>query len=325
MKCEECQFFIEEFFDGELNSQKSASVAAHVSGCSECSEILEGLRFEQDVILAAASVPEPSPEFWRRVQTGIDSERQNKSRPLIRGFRSRIGAFLPRILTPAFAPAFVLLVLSIVSGVVLVKRYAGSSLPSPQAVQPVKEEDIAVAVPSPSNSPVVPVEQKGGNSELTAQPPSGVVPTKVIGKHKSRLKSLSSRILPSDPDAVAAQRQQAEVVIQPAPFGSDDPETSRHIERVQILMRSFRNSQLLDNRSELAFEKKLARDLLNQNIFLRRASELSGDLTTVEMLNSVEPLLLDIANLDQRPSKGDVNLIKNRIEKEDVVAALQVR
>jgi hypothetical protein len=82
---------------------------------------------------------------------------------------------------------------------------------------------------------------------------------------------------------------------------------------------------LLDNKSELAFEKKLARDLLNQNIFLRRASELSGDLTTVELLNSVEPLLLDIANLDQRPSKGDVNLIKNRIEKEDVVAALQIR
>jgi len=325
MKCEECQLLIEEFFDGELNSQKSASVSAHVSGCSECSEILEDLRYEQDFIFAAASVPEPSPEFWQRVQAGIDSEKLNKSKPPNRGFRARIGLFLPSILSPAFAPAFALLVLSIVSGVVLVKRYTGSSLPPSRAVQTVKNENVAVADPSPVNPPVVPGEGKDRIPDLSVRSYSGAVQAQPYPRRESRFRPLKSRILPSVPDAATFQRQQAEVVFQPASSGSDDPETSRHIERVQILMRSFRNSQLLDNKSELAFEKKLARDLLNQNIFLRRASELSGDLTTVELLNSIEPLLLDIANLDQRPSKGDVSLIKNRIKKEDVVAALQIR
>jgi len=325
MKCEECQLLIEEFFDGELDSQKSASVSAHVSGCSECSEILEDLRCEQDFIFAAASVPEPSPEFWQRVQAGIDSEKLNKSKPLIRSFRARIGLFLPSILSPAFAPAFALLVLSIVSGVVLVKRYTGSSLPPSRAVQTVKNENVAVADPSPVNPPVVLGEGKDRIPDLSVRSYSGAVQAQPYPRRESRFRPLKSRIFPSDPGAANVQRQQAEVVFQPASSGSDDPETSRHIERVQILMRSFRNSQLLDNKSELAFEKKLARDLLNQNIFLRRASELSGDLTTVELLNSIEPLLLDIANLDQRPSKGDVSLIKNRIKKEDVVAALQIR
>src|SRR5258708_4893255 len=136
MKCEKCQLLIEEFFDGELNSQKSATVSAHVSGCSECSEILEGLRFEQDLIFAAASVHEPSPKFWQHVQAGIDREKLNKSKPLIRGFRTRIGSFLPSILSPAFAPAFALLVLSIVSAVLLVNRSSRSSLRSPHARQP---------------------------------------------------------------------------------------------------------------------------------------------------------------------------------------------
>jgi len=325
MKCEECQLLIEEYFDGELDSQKSASVSAHVSGCSECSEILEDLRCEQDFIFAAASVPEPSPEFWQRVQAGIDSEKLNKSKPLIRGFSARIGSFLPSILSPAFAFAFALLLLSIVSGGVLVKKFAGSSLPPPRAVQTVKDENVAVAGPSPVNPPVVPGEGKDRIPDSAVQPSSGAVSAEANSRRESRPRPLKARILLSDPDAAIVQWQQAEVVFQPASSGSDDPETSRHIERVQILMRSFRNSQLLDNKSELAFEKKLARDLLNQNIFLRRASELSGDLTTVELLNSVEPLLLDIANLDQRPSKGDVSLIKNRIKKEDVVAALQIR
>src|SRR5258705_4969565 len=99
MKCEECQLLIEEFFDGELNSQKSTSVSAHVSGCFDCSEILEGLRFEQDAIFAAASVPEPSPEFWQHVQAGIDSEKLNKAKSLTRGFRLRICTFLPRMMS----------------------------------------------------------------------------------------------------------------------------------------------------------------------------------------------------------------------------------
>jgi hypothetical protein len=65
--------------------------------------------------------------------------------------------------------------------------------------------------------------------------------------------------------------------------------------------------------------------LLSQNIFLRRNAEVAGDVSTAELLSNVEPLLLDIANMDQRPSSDDVSLIRNRIEKKEIVAALQVR
>jgi hypothetical protein len=41
-------------------------------------------------------------------------------------------------------------------------------------------------------------------------------------------------------------------------------------------------------------------------------------------LSMMEPYLLDIANLAEKPTSADVRTIKNRIQKEEVVAALQV-
>lgn len=325
MKCDECLLLIEEFFDGELGADEMVSVSTHVSRCSECSEVLEVMRYEQDVMVGANSLPNPSPGFWQNVQNEIQVERQKKPRSVVGNLRGLISSILPHNLSPAFAPAFALLILILVSGAVLVKKHFSNSEPAATSGQIIatnesKNPNLSfkpVDVPTPSKTTT------GVNSNDRTG--SVKVDRRVVPISEGPVKSKKAVESSSDLAELASLEKQADVVFQPASFGSDDPETSRHIERVQILMRSFRNSQSQGAKSELAFEKKLARDLLNQNIFLRRASESSGDLETVELLNSVEPLLLDIANLDQRPTKRDVGLIKNRIEKEEIVAALQVR
>ena len=105
-----------------------------------------------------------------------------------------------------------------------------------------------------------------------------------------------------------------------------DVETARHIERAQLLLRAFRNTR--DTRSQpdsdLSYERQRSLGLLSKNILLRRDAEAKGNLPVEELLGSLEPFLLDIANLPEKPSNEDVRTIKERMHKQEIVSALQV-
>jgi hypothetical protein len=103
-------------------------------------------------------------------------------------------------------------------------------------------------------------------------------------------------------------------------------ETARHIERAQLLLRSFRNTRDSGAQPDpdIAYEKQRSRGLLYKNILLRRDAEAKGNMPAEELLGSLEPFLLDIANLPDRPSNDDVRSIKERMQKKEIVSALQV-
>jgi hypothetical protein len=105
-----------------------------------------------------------------------------------------------------------------------------------------------------------------------------------------------------------------------------DVETARHIERAQLLLRAFRNTRDGNAQSDpdLAYEKQRSRGLLSNNILLRRDAEAKGNMPVQDLLGSLEPFLLDIANLQDKPSNDDVRSIKERMQKKEIVAALQV-
>jgi hypothetical protein len=105
-----------------------------------------------------------------------------------------------------------------------------------------------------------------------------------------------------------------------------DVETARHIERSQLLLRSFRNTRDSGSQPDpdLSYEKQRSRGLLYKNILLRRDAEAKGNMPAEELLGSLEPFLLDIANLPDRPSNGDVRSIKERMQKKEIVSALQI-
>jgi hypothetical protein len=105
-----------------------------------------------------------------------------------------------------------------------------------------------------------------------------------------------------------------------------DIETARHIERAQLLLRSFRNTRDSGSQPDpdLSYEKQRSRGLLYKNIILRRDAEAKGNMPAEELLGSLEPFLLDIANLPDRPSNADVRSIKERMQKKEIVSALQI-
>jgi hypothetical protein len=113
----------------------------------------------------------------------------------------------------------------------------------------------------------------------------------------------------------------------PEATGDFNFEIARHVERAELLLRSFRNVRLpATNRAlDVSYEKEDARKLLYRNIALRRDADGRGDQPATEILNTLEPILLDIANLPGRARARDVRSIEQRMEKKEIVATLQVR
>jgi anti-sigma factor RsiW len=328
MKCEECQTLIEEFFDGELDTDRSALVSAHISRCVDCQDLLEALQQEEEAVVAFAFAPEPSPAFWNAVQAEIEKEKRHEPAGWFANWHIQLERFLPMSLSSALVPAAVLVLLTLASGVVLFRHLSNGTQGTAKKADPGQQNQGY----TPPASTQAPPDESGTRAALV---PGSVAPSGPLPQPANTKNSGSKHVAPRNARrhsvdfaqslAAGTKTPPTEVVFAPASFNSDDPETSKHVERVQLLLRSFRNSQLVGNQSELAFEKKLSRDLLSQNIFLRRNAEVAGDVPTAELLSNVEPLLLDIANMDQRPSSDDVSLIRDRIEKKEIVAALQVR
>jgi len=104
----------------------------------------------------------------------------------------------------------------------------------------------------------------------------------------------------------------------------DEQDTALHIERSKILLRSIKNVQISDTDDEIdvTYDKALSRRLLNENVVLRRDAEMKAKFPTKTLLADLEPFLIDIANLPDRARPEDVRVIKERVQKTEIVAAL---
>ena len=102
--------------------------------------------------------------------------------------------------------------------------------------------------------------------------------------------------------------------------------TALHFERAETLLRAFRNVRLEDpdSASEVRYERTRAKQLIYQNMMLRREADTSGDVQIASLLDSLEPILLDIANLPDKPDDDTVRVIRERVARKNIVALLQV-
>jgi hypothetical protein len=109
---------------------------------------------------------------------------------------------------------------------------------------------------------------------------------------------------------------------------ASDSKTARHVEQAQLLLRSFRNARLADAgrraSSDFAYDKRQSKKLLYQNIVLRREAASRGNLPVESLLDSLEPILIDIANLPDRPAAQDLREINERMRRQNLVAMLQI-
>lgn len=103
----------------------------------------------------------------------------------------------------------------------------------------------------------------------------------------------------------------------------EEKETARHFEQAQVLLRSFRNARPTPRNTAIADERRRSQKLLYRNIVLRREAARSGNAPAARALDSLEPILMDIANLPDKPGSDDVRTIQERMEKKNIVAVLQ--
>jgi hypothetical protein len=264
---------------------------------------------------------EPDPDIQRLEQTL--SRFRYQPRPLAPAFDERLLARRPVLWLRLAAAAAVVLMALVGLWVVKNQHRSDAELPiardEDRALEtlPFKPEGDSRPQPSPQPSPPTPYAGEAAKHLARKR--------KAVEFKKAQPKDVEPERFDSAP--IVADRAVSEIAVaQPIVIPFVDPETSKHIERAQMLLRSFRNIDDGGNQddSEIAFEKRQSRGLLYQNIVLRRDAEAKGNMPVEDLLGSLEPFLIDIANLPDKPSKDDVLAIKDRMHKKEIVSALQI-
>jgi hypothetical protein len=355
---------IEEYFDGEVTEQTAATVRTHLAACADCAAALDALSFEQEIYARYdRGGLEVAPDLWARVSAEIartpPTELQGERRPFLSRARASFVAALGALaVRPALASALALLFVAATVGTLWLTRRP--NVPAQVAVNtPGTAPVISPAANTNENRGTTPVEvpSKVGSSELT--PVSAGLPSKEMREPGTAPDVRATRRdggagvsvdallagtsgLKDDPNLVNFTPENhgrvddtaALFVNTSAPgrnvAGTDtrllDPEqkdVARHVERAQMLLRSIKNVRASDA-GDITYEKNLSRKLLAENATLQLEAEVKGDKETKQVLDRIEPFLLEIANMDDKPSREDVRSIRERVRRNEIVAALEV-
>jgi Putative zinc-finger len=335
--------------DGELARAEAEAVEAHLAGCEGCRAARAEFLFLRQQL--NSYTVETNPAAQRRALASILSSKPAaaaRGESSARGRREGLlAAFGLTPLRPAMAASLALVLLAAI-GLTL---FINSRRETPTARQTPGADDggeraqatasPAAVTPSPTPAGVTPDEHdvdesRGGGDGLGN--PSGAAAVEG-SRRKARRRSprprgsgesqtVAARVEPSrEPSAVAqpptnegaaaGSAASREVAAGLTGAGLD---TSRHVEQAQSLLRSFRNARGDD---DLAHERERSKRLLYRNIVLRREAASKGDPVVASVLGRLEPILLDIANLPDSPAREEVNSIRERVRKKNLVVMLQ--
>jgi hypothetical protein len=180
--------------------------------------------------------------------------------------------------------------------------------------------------PKPKQVAIAPLQENTTNANQPAsrEPETGQQSVNAPGRKDNGAKPKSKSL------RLASSPRFAPIPEPPAPARGSregayffDLETTMHLEKAQVLLRSFENAPYPDAK-ELAYDKRVSRELLLRNILLRREAESSENAPAKSLLGLLEPLLLDIANLPAKPADGELASVKKRIRKSKVVVAMRI-
>jgi hypothetical protein len=303
--------------DGELSASEARTVERHLHDCLECQDArADFLNLRSQLGAYPAAGPRAAP-------------RHELANLLVKSpGAARIKWGLP--LRPALATvALVLLVaMAVVVGLRL-KRSAGHDFPvvhnnEPERVKQDKDQ-VVKQDPSKQNPPegqkkVDPLSAVQQNNLVVSR--GGKSGSQKSSRPRSETSSAAANVTESDatalnPNRIAASRPTA---------ADTETLTSHHVEQSELLLRSFRNlrQRQRSDDAELDHERRRAQQLFYQNVLLRREADSAGDVQFASLLESLEPILLDIANLPQRARREEVSVIKERIGRQNLVALLQI-
>ena len=287
MKCEVCLELLEEYLDGELAATDQAHVGEHLIECGSCSASFATLTAEQQLFVRYDRELDVPPFLWTRVAANTVAE---NNAPKSRG--------LFAIFARPLASVIAILLLAVAIGIVYLISRRPESKPA--------VADVNKPAPSkPKNNEPEQKSRAGSKSEIVASQP----------KSRPHVKPTTNHAPADQSDVFSSDLAYLDL---------DEQDTARHIEQTQNLLRSIRNVPTADGEEEIdvTYDKQLSRRLLNENVVLRRDAEMKAKFPTKTLLADLEPFLIDIANLPDHARAEDVRVIKERVQKTEIVAAL---
>jgi len=304
MKCDDCLNLLEAYVDGEAGEQDADLVQTHLMTCLTCAGEFEALTAENELYARYDRELEISPAVWNGIAAQIATEPVVESRE-----RRNVGGWLDGLFAVprfglAFSGAMAVLIAAVAVGYVYFRtqpaqtNYQASSGPlTPANLMSIPSPVFTAGTkPSPENETVKPE-----NRDL-------VRPQEIAENKRPR----HPGPLVDDPGVLFTDAD------------LEERDTASHLEQAQKLLVSFRSLQTDDDQEvDVAYEKTESRRLLNENVVLRRDAEMAGKFPTKSVLGSLEPFLIDIANLPDKAPARDVQQIKDRVQRTEIVAELR--
>jgi hypothetical protein len=319
------------FSDPAAGSESAAGpqpqrALAEIGNCPAClaeyQTLVAALRAYDQA--AAAALPEESywPGYEARLRAKLDASALLHQRGRLADWWAGL---LATPMLPLTAVAGLILFLAI-SAVWLVRQKPGQPAGAPAGLQANTKPQ-----PSPTAAPQDLIQQARQTEIPPVRPAVRTVKSRPSRQlHPSQLTPAPEANTPPAavmattlPMAEPAPRRFPAVELEASPVKQAEAD---YFEKAQLLLRSFRNARAAaaDAAPNLAYEKQQAGRLVYDNILLRRAAEAKGDLPVETALNSLEPLLLDIANLPDQPSRDEVQVIRARMQKQEIIVTLQL-
>jgi hypothetical protein len=298
MKCDDCVNFLEAYVDGEVGEHESERVRTHLLTCSSCENEFEALTAESELYARYDRELQISPAAWNGISARIAAESsaiESRERRDVRGWFAGLFA-VPR-LGFAFAGALAVLVAMVVVGYLYFRTQPDQRLLAAggNGVR-VNGAVIEDRGGEPEKNPIEATSHAGQGEQVIAR----------TDQKKYRAPRLD------DPGVLFTDA------------GYSDGDTATHLDQAQKLLVSFRSLPADDDEDvDVSYEKSESRRLLNENVVMRRDAEATGKFPTKSVLGSLEPFLIDIANLPDKAPAGDVRQIKDRVQRTEIVAELR--
>jgi hypothetical protein len=325
---------VSQLIDGELTSLEAREVERHLLSCSACQEV----RTDFLSLRSRISDYAPSPlQAAPRLAHLLTPRQSLADRPL--ATERWLGALGLRRLNPLLATAALASFLFVCGiAVVLHFRSQRNSSTADIAQNQPKKNSTPAPLPSATASPSPRDLQKAGGEQSSEQSQSPakfqlreavttLTPrTSGSGKRtRSNASDVAGRSEATTEREETASEMSADLMAQ---VGAADTETltAQHVGQSEMLLRSFRNLRPGSGAGsdDLGYERRRAQQLFYQNVMLRREADSVGDVQVATLLESLEPILLDIANLPKRAPGSEVQAIKDRVERQSLVALLQI-
>jgi hypothetical protein len=322
MNCDKYLNLIDDLVEGELDERTADEVSLHVFDCQDCASQMEMLEREKEMYSHYLFEIEPPKDILEKFQAKLALEETQTVSAAQTSFKPLIwisNLFASIRLNPTFAIA--------VSLILLVFGFGLFSLFT-------EEKTANKAANSQPNLPAIQIQppQKLRGEVFTI--PEGEKPREIAKNEASKdeesakpiaVKQIESVKREAKPKSLPEVKKLSEEELEIREIQSLESETAKQLEKVELLLRSFRNARLIDGSEiyDISFEKQQARKLLNKNILLRQKAEFYGTLDTEKMLSKIEPYLLDIANLEVSSAPEQVLEIKERVKNQNIIASLQ--